>query len=206
MINESLLQPDTPSALDICNAALSKIGEAPLDALIANESTASRLCVLHYHPARRETLCMARWTFATTQTTLDSVSAQAPNSLTPYQFTLPADCLRVLDVECTEWKMQGRRIHASRAPLPMSYIADIEAAEQFDPLFMDALATRLAEKLAMPLTGNQSLRQNLHQEFHKIILPQAATVNAVQSFSNDSHPLLDLLRKIKSPACPEECE
>ena len=27
MINESLLQPDTPSALDICNAALSKIGE-----------------------------------------------------------------------------------------------------------------------------------------------------------------------------------
>ena len=38
MINESLLQPDTPSALDICNAALSKIGEAPLDALIANES------------------------------------------------------------------------------------------------------------------------------------------------------------------------
>lgn len=47
---------------------------------------------------------MARWTFAATQTTLDSVSAQAPNSLTPYQFTLPADCLRVLDVECSEWK------------------------------------------------------------------------------------------------------
>ena len=115
MINESLLQPDTPSALDICNAALSKIGEAPLDALIANESTASRLCVLHYHPARRETLCMARWTFAATPTTLDSVSAQAPNSLTPYQFTLPADCLRVLDVECSEWKMQGLCIHASNA-------------------------------------------------------------------------------------------
>lgn len=87
--------------------------------------------------------------------------AQFPD---PYQFTLPADCLRVLDVECSEWKMQGRRIHASCAPLPLSYIADIENADQFDPLFMDALATRLAEKLAMPLTGNQSLRQNLNQE------------------------------------------
>lgn len=51
----------------------------------------------------------------------------------------------------------------------------------------------------MPLTGNQSLRQNLNQEFHKIILPQAATVNAVQCFSNDSHPLLDLLRKSNRP-------
>lgn len=206
MNNESSLQPDTPSALDICNAALSKIGEAPLDALIANESTASRLCVLHYHPARRETLCMARWTFATKHATLDNISAEAPHSLTPYQFTLPADCLRVLEVECTEWKMQGRRLHASCAPLPLSYIADMEDADQFDPLFMDALATRLAEKLAMPMTGNQSLRQNLHQEFHKIILPQAATVNAVQSFSNDTHPLLDLLRKIKGNTSSEECE
>ena len=158
MINESLLQPDTPSALDICNAALSKIGEAPLDALIANESTASRLCVLHYHPARRETLCMARWTFAATQTTLDSVSAQAPNSLTPYQFTLPADCLRVLDVECSEWKMQGRRIHASCAPLPLSYIADIENADQFDPLFMDALATRLATKACARILTRNSIK------------------------------------------------
>lgn len=118
MINESLLQPDTPSALDICNAALSKIGEAPLDALIANESTASRLCVLHYHPARRETLCMARWTFATTQTTLDSVSAQAPNSLTPYQFTLPRTACACWMWNARNGKMQGRRIHASRAPLP----------------------------------------------------------------------------------------
>lgn len=206
MTHESSLQPDTPSALDICNAALSKIGEAPLDALIANESTASRLCVLHYHPARRETLCMARWTFATTTATLDTASAQSPGSLTPYQFTLPKDCLRVLDVECADWKMQGRRIHASRIPLRMSYTADMEDADQFDPLFRDALATRLAEKLAMPMTGSQSLRQTLHQEFHQTILPQAATTNSVQCFSNDTHPLLELLRKIKTPTVDADCE
>lgn len=47
-------------------------------------------------------------------------------------------------------EMQGRRIHASCAPLPLSYIADIENADQFDPLFMDALATRLAENWPCP--------------------------------------------------------
>lgn len=68
----------------------------------------------------------------------------------------------------------------------MSYIADIEDAEQFDPLFMDALATRLAEKLAMPLTGNQSLRQNLHQ-------------NSIKSFSRRRQPSM---RCRASPTTP----
>lgn len=147
---------------------------------------------------------MARWTFATQRAVLDTVTAEAPVSLTSYQFTLPKDCLRVLEVECREWKMQGRRIYASKAPLHVTYIADIEDADLFDPLFMDALATRLAEKLALPMTGNQSLRQNLNQEFYKIILPQAATTNAVQCFSNDTHPLLDLLRKIRTPLHDED--
>ena len=75
---------------------------------------------------------MARWTFATVQITLDSVSAQAPIPLTPYQFTLPKDA-------CAFWTWNARNgkcraaILASRAPLRMSYIADIEDAEQFDP-------------------------------------------------------------------------
>lgn len=92
MINESLLQPDTPSALDICNAALSKIGEAPLDALIANESTASRLCVSSLPSGPQGNPLHGALDLRRHATTLDSVSAQAPNSLTPYQFTLPADC------------------------------------------------------------------------------------------------------------------
>lgn len=184
------------SALDLCNSALTKIGEVPIESISPNASSASRLCHLHYHPARRETLTLARWSFATVETTLHCDEQHAiPASRHPYQFILPADCLRIMDVECKDWTLRGRKIGSTSPSLPMSYIADIEDVSLFDPLFSEALSTRLAEKLSVPLTGSQSLRQNLSKEFHQVILPLAATTNAVQSHSNDTHPLLAILRK-----------
>ena len=187
---------NTHSALDLCNAALAKLGEAPIESISPNASSASRLCHIHYHPARRETLTLSRWSFATVATTLSCASENPnPASKFPYQFSLPADCLRLMDVECKDWTLHGRKIGATSSSLPMSYIADIEDVSFFDPLFSEALATRLAEKLAVPLTGSQSLRQNLSKEFHQVILPLAATTNAVQSHSNDTHPLIEILRR-----------
>lgn len=187
---------NTLSALDLCNAALTKIGEAPIESISPNASSASRLCHLHYHPARRETLTLARWSFATVETTLACDEENAlPATRYPYHFMLPADCLRLMDVECKDWSLHGRKIRATSSTLPMSYIADVEDVSIFDPLFSEALATRLAEKIAVALTGSQTLRQNLSREFHQVILPLAATTNAVQSHSNDAHPLLSILRR-----------
>ncbi|MEG0023877.1 MAG: hypothetical protein RR719_00845 [Akkermansia sp.] len=187
--------PGSFSALDVCNVALSKLGEAPIEAISPNLSSASRLCHLHYHPARRESLTLARWSFATKEINLTcDPQPILEHSKYPYHFTLPMDCLRVMTVECRDWTMQGKKIRATSSELPMTYIADIEDTTLFDPLFTEALATHLAEKLAVPLTGNQALRQNLAREFHQVILPLAATTNAVQSHSNDAYPLLSLLR------------
>lgn len=53
--------PHTPlTALDICNMALGKLGESPLPAIDSNGTLPSRLCYMHYHPARREVLCATR--------------------------------------------------------------------------------------------------------------------------------------------------
>mgnify|MGYP001165857161 CR=1 FL=1 len=188
------------SVLGICNAALSRIGEAPLISLNPNQSSAARYCHLHYHPARRETLTLARWTFATRSATLYPEADMDTNSPYAARFNLPSDCLRVLDVDCNDWTLQGRRILARASSLRISYIADLEDGELFDPLFTEALVTHLAEKLAVPLTTSQSLRQSLAQEFHKVILPLAATTNAVQSHSNDTHPLKRILgNRVNNP-------
>ena len=121
------------TALGICNLALSKLGESPLEAIDANGSPASRMCYMHYHPVRREVLMAHRWSFATrlaqldcsdegvdgsgaaSQTDLEASgesSSGTPESVNPptgalLPHSLPQDCLRVLEVNRHNWVLRG---------------------------------------------------------------------------------------------------
>lgn len=181
------------SVLTICNIALSKLGEAPLSTLDANGSPASRLCYMHYHPVRREVLCAARWSFAQKEVTLTS-SEKDDTGLHSVPHTLPQDCLRVLAVNSPCWTLRGRSIFCPQTELRVLYLADVEDPTLFEPLFIEALATRLASKLCIPLLSSITARKALTDEYNHIVLPQAAYVNAVQDNSNDTHPLYRLWR------------
>ena len=70
-------------------------------------------------------------------------------------------------------------------------------ANLFTPFPLDvvcgSMATLLACKLCIPLTASTTARQMLMEEYNRIVLPKAAHFNAVQSYSNDTHPLRRLL-------------
>ncbi len=188
--------PNTwPDTLAICNIALSKLGESPIAAIDPNGPPAARLCYMHYHPVRREVLCATRWSFATQRATLQASAAESADGTHALAHTLPADCLRVLDVSSPTWTLRGRRIYCPEEQLRLTYTADIEDTTLFEPLFTEALATRLACKLCIPLTSSTTARQALTEEYQRISLPQAAHANAVQANSNDSHPLYRLWRR-----------
>ncbi len=188
--------PDTwPDALSICNIALSKLGESPIIAIDPNGPPAARLCYLHYHPVRREVLTANRWSFATKRATLSSPANEEPDGTRSLPHALPPDCLRVLEVNSPCWTLRGRSIYCPAPTLRLLYIADEEDCSLFDPLFTEALATRLACKLCIPLTSSSTARQALTEEYQRIALPQAAHFNAVQAHSNDSHPLYRLWRR-----------
>ncbi|MFI3243231.1 MAG: hypothetical protein R3Y56_03140 [Akkermansia sp.] len=179
--------------LDICNLALSKLGESPIPAIDPNGSPAARQCYLHYHPTRREVLCAHRWTFAQKLTELTSSEAQDPNQSEHLIYhSLPADCLRVLSVNQNNWALRGRGIYSKDSGIKLLYTYDCEDSEQFEPLFIEALATRLAFKMCISLTSSTTARSALLEEYKKIALPEAAHFNAVQSASNDTHPLYQL--------------
>ncbi len=197
---ESLVAMDTPpntwpDTLAICNIALSKLGESPINAIDPNGSPAARLCYMHYHPVRREVLCATRWSFATQRTTLQAAASESSDGTRALAHTLPADCLRVLEVSSPGWTLRGRRIYCPAENIRLTYTADVDDTELFEPLFTEALATRLACKLCIPLTSSTTARQALTEEYQRISLPQAAHTNAVQANSNDSHPLYRLWRR-----------
>ncbi len=185
------------TALDICNLALAKLGEAPLAAIQSNGSPASRLCYMHYHPARREVLVTNRWSFALACADITSAETPSPESSDlPRRVShpLPADCLRVLEVSAPNWILRGRSVYCPQATIHLRYISDVEDPTLFDPLFTDAFCTLLACKLCIPLTASTTARQMLMEEYNRIVLPKATHFNAVQAHSNDSHPLRKLLK------------
>lgn len=192
---------DIPStsltALDICNLALSKLGESPILALDANGCPASRLCYMHYHPVRREVLSACRWSFAKKQVRITSAEEES-GGLHSLSHTLPQDCLRVLAVNSPSWTLRGRAVFCPQSTIRLSYIADVEDTTLFEPLFVEALATRLACKLCIPLLSSTTARKALTDEYNHIVLPQAAYTNAVQDHSNDTHPLYRLWRASQS--------
>ncbi len=180
------------SALDICNLALAKLGESPIPAIDPNGSPASRQCYLHYQPTRRELLCAHRWSFAEQIAQIDGYTSSGglPGELETYKsHSLPADCLRVLSVNVPRWILRGRNIYATQSPIRLIYIADCEVVGIFEPLFIEALATRLAYKMCTALTSSSTLKQSLAEEYSRVSLPNAAHFNAVQNRSNDMHPL-----------------
>ncbi len=188
--------PNTwPDTLAICNIALSKLGESPINAIDPNGPPAARLCYMHYHPVRREVLCATRWSFATQRATLQAAADESSDGTRALAHTLPSDCLRVLEVSSPGWTLRGRRIYCPAERIRLTYTADVEDTALFEPLFTEALATRLACKLCIPLTSSTTARQALTEEYQRISLPQAAHANAVQAHSNDSHPLYRLWRR-----------
>ncbi len=188
----------TFTPLDICNLALSRLGESPIPELNANGSLPSRMCYLHYHPVRREVLCANRWSFATVTTTLQSSEESTGDDTHQLRHSLPTDCLRVLGVNSRSWTLRGRAVYCPSRAIRLLYIADVEDTALFEPLFVEALVLRLAWKLCIPLINSTTARQALGEEYQRIALPQAAHFNAVQHMSNDSHPLYRLWRQSMS--------
>ena len=166
------------SIIDICNGALRRLGQQPI-ASLDDPVEAARVARDRY-PIIRDALLQAHpWNFALKRAELPADLAAAADGRPA--FPLPADCLALQSAAAADWAVEGRRVLASAAaPLPVLYVARIEDATLFPPLFVEALSSRLAADLAEPLTQSTSAADAKLRE-HRLILSEARTRDAQES-------------------------
>jgi len=167
------------SVVEICNLALSQIGDVFIESPPETSKEAKR-CAAVYDHDRRALLRAHDWGFARSRAEL------APLSSTPafgfaVEFQLPSNCLRVLRVvDDPEWAVEGRKILSTGDSLQIIYTADISDPNQFDALFIRALAMRIATNIAYSLAPNKDLVKNLYALF-ELAVTEARRIGAIES-------------------------
>lgn len=153
--------------VEISNLALSKLGED--DQLIDpdDDTKPARSIKAVWNSVRDAVLRRHLWNFAMKRAQISRLLAP-PAFGFAYQFQLPDDFLR-LDIDeldpCIisgKWSLEGSRRLLCDAPGPINvrYVARIAETGDWDPLFVEAFANRLAFQVADRLTGDRGRKQD----------------------------------------------
>lgn len=170
---------------EIANRALQKIGAARVTSLDEGSRNADAV-KFAFDFLRDSELQMRFWTFAIKRISITN-DATAPAFGRAYQYTLPEDYLRIAPDDphypsaYTDRLFEGRKILTDEGgPLQIRYVSNAVPEEQWDPLFADALAMRIAMEVAEELTQSATKRDAAETSY-KFFIDAAKKVNSIIS-------------------------
>jgi hypothetical protein len=184
------------SQVDIANLALSYLGAATITSL-SDPTTSARVINAEYDLHRKAELRGPnRWRFAIARTTMAASATSPASGPYSYQYPLPADCLRVLDVgdsfpaidlsdyrtswTTADYQLEGRQILTNLpAPLSLRYTQDLTDTSQFDSLFVIALAAKLAWTCCERITQSE-VKRKLAIDQYQSAISDARRTNALE--------------------------
>lgn len=166
------------SVVDICNRALSRIGAARITSI--NDSVKpAKACNSAYTMVRDEVLRAHPWNCTVTRATLAPLSA-SPEYEYGYQYQLPSDCLRLLEVDNDDYDyvIEGRKILTDYGSvLNIKYQKQETDPQQYDSLLVSVIAARLAWEICEELTQSRTKTLDKRDEFKEILM-EAKKVDA----------------------------
>lgn len=181
------------STIEVANRALTKLGAARITAL-SDDNKQARAINSCYDVLLDAELRLNRWTFALKRVELPA-DADAPLYGFEYSYTLPADFLRLdlindmypdvslasyVSADPADYQIEGSKILTNySAPLKVRYGAKISDPAQWDALFIEAFACRLAAEICEDLTQSTPKRQLAWQEYQRAV-SMAKRANAIE--------------------------
>ena len=175
------------SNVQIGNIAIAKTGSDSFITSFNDGIKVSRLLSLLFDPIRDSLLRSHLWRFARKRYQLAPL-VDKPSFDGVNYFQIPVDCLRIVTPDeeyfntYGRWSVEGDKIIADTTLLNIVGISRVEDPTLFDPIFAEALATRLAEELAIPIAQDASLKEALKRDARELII-RAAHVGATEQDS-----------------------
>ena len=167
------------SVVDICNGALNQLGASTILSL-TEDSKNARLCNARYTQVRDSLFRSHPWNCLIKRVELAKDTA-TPSWGFSYQFTLPADCLRVLTIlnYDYDYKIEGRKIVANHGTVKIQYVSRITDPNQYDELLRETISAALAADIAYAITSSN---KHTIEEYLEIIekLKEARFVDATE--------------------------
>lgn len=169
------------SDVDICNSALNMIGASNIVSL-TEDSRAARVCNQRYEFVRDAVSRAHPWNCLVRRASI-AADADSPAFEFEYQFTLPNDpyCLRVIrpqDID-TIYRVEGRKVLANATPFKFIYIARVTDPNEYDQLFIETIAARLAADISYALVNSATLTASLFDLYNQK-LSEARFVDATE--------------------------
>lgn len=182
------------SKIDICNQALLKVGAdtiASLDTSTSDteaEIRSAKLCNVFFDQAIEEVVRIYGWNCCIKRA-IPSKLTDAPTFEFDFAFQLPNDCIRVLNVYDTKeayddrvkYVIEGRTILCDQNEIYLKYTHVPTDVSTLDPLTTQVLILKLAIMLAVPLQHELKMSQALINEYEKIVLPYARSVDTFEN-------------------------
>lgn len=168
------------SVTDICNLALSTIGQDPIND-IDEGSKNSNVCKLWY-PSSRDAVLRAYPFTCSRKRTQIAADVGTPSFDFSYFHTVPNDFLRLLliNVDDDAWVKEGQQLLTNTTPIKIKYIRRIEDPNEFDALLVQALAARMAANISKPITGSIDEVEKLLQAY-EILLREARLIDSQEA-------------------------
>jgi hypothetical protein len=173
------------SDVDICNLALNLLGAESIQNISPpDDNDRAKACAAFFPQSRDAVLRAHEWRFAIRRQELNKDTPPNPISGYAYQYVLPTDpyCLRVLDLnddDTLDWVVEGRRLLTDESTAKIKYVSRVTDTGYFDPLFVDALAARLAMDLSMVITKSQKVLQAM-ATLYDYRIAEAKAMNVIE--------------------------
>lgn len=159
------------SQVEICNAALGHINVRRQISDIEENTQEARQCKLHFDHALLLCLEAMDWTFARARVALD-LDSQTPPEEWEYAYILPGDYVAAqgiaddLQVRLPDKRIRYRLetvnsvryLYTNQVDAVLVYTRQIEDPARWPASFSEYLSWKLAEQIAMALTGKEALK------------------------------------------------